>query len=76
MNFPKIPQPLKAPPPKPVTKAPPEVDDARENLREIHIRVKEARKNPPEDVKGAVWLLSLAKVLDETLDEYFKRIGP
>lgn len=104
MNFPKIPQPLKAPPsnPKPIALVQREeiepkileaieigrdlirdpgptndkVLDARAHMRKVHGDLKELRKNPPEDVKGAMWFLSLAKVLDETLDEYFKKVGP
>lgn len=52
------------------------VIDARAHMRKVHGDLKEMRKNPPEDVKDAMWLLSLCKVLDETLDVYFEKVGP
>jgi len=40
-------------------------------LRDIHEKLKLARKNPPEDT--GTWIISLVKVLDETLDMCFEK---
>ncbi len=78
--IPQIPKPLtqksKWAPIKPQVQplAQSEVNDTRAELRELHIKFKAFRKNPPEDCREMMWALSLCKVLDEILDEYFKRV--
>ena len=52
----------------------PEINEARARLRDLHAKFKAFRKDPPEDCKDAIWLLSLCKVLDETLDIYFEKV--
>lgn len=86
---PKIPQPLKPREPVPtLLKAiegarnlaadpgptDPEVEPARAKLRRVHRDLKELRKSPPDDIKDEVWVRSLMKTLDQTLDIYFERV--
>ena len=51
-----------------------EVSGARTRLRDLHAKFKAFRKDPPADLQGEIWVQSLAKVLDETLDLYFARV--
>ncbi len=52
----------------------PEVLDERAHLRKIHGELKVLRSNLPADCVDQIWVLSLVKVLDETLDIYFKKV--
>lgn len=50
-----------------------EVNEQRARLRDLHTKFKAFRKDPPDDLKDAIWVQSLCKVLDETLDMYFEK---
>ena len=68
--LPKIPMPIL--PPKAKAKTTPSSDEATENLRELHARLKAFRLNPPARASKMLWVISLCKVLDESIAEYLK----